>query len=358
MLRWCRFIEPRTLLEVFSETEFQNLEIVGLIKKHRGSGAYILTGKGSQLLDLHCGNQVLPEIQRSYRDADIQRRLYISRLMLTAYQAGVEVFTTAIDDLRKNPSMFLPSNNRGRGVNLWANTRLSAVLHLGDAKYAAHHICADVGRLLLADELAAFSRNTGRLHCDRQALIFFGESYVELMNELERSAEPATGRLVQYSEAYRRSPLPVHLLTCGRTGALQMRIMAIPEYRRKFTRIILNSRYAPPPEDFVDCDAFYEGNPFIMAADMDMRRMDAAVQTACRLKYGPVVLAALPEQAEPFLYARYRDTGKARVFTLTEDALEAFLGTGILFHVPSRQQYLTAKGDVIDAPPIKTRRKA
>ena len=38
------------------------------------------------------------------------------------------------------------------------------------------------------------------------------------------------------------------------------------------------------------------------------------------------MLAALEAQAEAVLYARYRDTGKARVFTLTDAALQEFLG--------------------------------
>ena len=54
-------------------------------------------------------------------------------------------------------------------------------------------------------------------------------------------------------------------------------------------------------------------------------------------------------------YARYRDTGKARVFTLTASALEEFFGSsGPVVHSPSHGPFFTAKGGVIDAPLIKT----
>ena len=102
------------MTEIFSQTELQNLVGAGLIKKHGGSGAYILTGKGNKLLDDAFVSDILPYIQRSYRDADIQRRLNIARLLLTFYRSGADVFTTGIDALGQGPGIFLPSNSLGR----------------------------------------------------------------------------------------------------------------------------------------------------------------------------------------------------------------------------------------------------
>ena len=66
------------------------------------------------------------------------------------------------------------------------------------------------------------------------------------------------------------------------------------------------------------------------------------------------ILAALEAQAEAVLYARYRDTGKARVFTLTDAALKEFLGAEGTGRDPSQLPFTTAKGEVIHAPLIKT----
>ena len=130
--------------------------------------------------------------------------------------------------------------------------------------------------------------------------------------------------------------------------------MARPSYREGLTRIALKSRYAPPPEDFPQCDALFGGAPFLLAADMDLRRIDAAVDAARERGDGPIVLAALEAQAEAVLYARYRDTGKARVFTLTDAALCEFLGAEAAGRDPSHLPFTTAKGEVIHAPLIKT----
>ena len=122
----------------------------------------------------------------------------------------------------------------------------------------------------------------------------------------------------------------------------------------KLTRIALKSRYAPPPEDLPLCDALFDGAPFLLAADMDLRRIDTAVDAARDRRCGPIVLAGLEAQAEAVLYGRYRDTGKARVFTLTDAALQEFLGAGTAGRDSSHLLFTTAKGEVIHAPLIKT----
>ncbi len=353
LLRWCRFIAPATLETAFTRAEIANLAGAGYLKKHIKSGAYVLTVKGGRLLGDAFAGDTLPQVQRAYREADIQRRLYIARLAVTAFRAGVHVFTAGIDELKKEPSLFLPSNSRGRGANPWANTRIAAVAALGGTAYAAHYVRPGIGRLLLSDELAAFTRNISLLKAPAQAFLFFGDSYGELLAELGHSGEPDEGRLISYGEACRRLRLPAHLLTCDDAGVLQLRIMSTPSYRAKLTRIALKSKYAPPPENFPQCDALFDGAPFLLAADMDLRRIDAAVDAARERRCGPIVLAALEAQAEAVLYAHYRDTGKARVFTLTDAALQEFPGAEAAGRDPSHMPFITAKGEVIHAPLIK-----
>lgn len=354
LLQWCRFIAPATLEAAFTKAEIANLAGAGYLKKHARSGAYVLTGRGARLLDDAFEGHTLPQVQRAYRETDIQRRLYIARLAVTAFRAGINVFTTGIEELHQEPALFLPSNSRGRGANPWANTRIAAVAALGGTAYAVHHVRPGIGRLLFSDELSAFTRNISPLRVPAQAFLFFGDSYGELLAELEQGGEPDAGRLISYGEAYRRLRLPAHLLTCGGAGALQLRIMARPGYREGLTRIALKSRYAPPPEELPQCDALFDGAPFLLAADMDLRRIDAAVDAARERRCGPIVLAALEAQAEAVLYARYRDTGKARVFTLTDAALKEFLGAEGAGRGPSQLPFTTAKGEVIHAPLIKT----
>ncbi len=148
-------------------------------------------------------------MQRGYRESDILRRLSISKLMLTVYLAGFNVFTTGIEELKEAPALFLPSNRRGHGTNLWANARIAGVGALGDTAYAVHYVRPGIGKILLSDELATFTRNISPLRAASQAFIFCGDSYGELLSELEREEDPDMGRLVSYGGACLRICSPV-----------------------------------------------------------------------------------------------------------------------------------------------------
>lgn len=353
LLRWCRCVYPSDLKAVFSESEILNLVGAGLMKLHSGSASLILTGKGQHLLNEEYGNDI-PNMAPSYREIDIARRVRTARLILTAYHAGLQVFTTDMEALTIGSALFLPSLTRARGRNLWGNSRIAAVGRVGDLICGFHNIGSDAGKIIPADELRAFSANTSGVG-GNPVMIFSGTGYREILAELEAAAPDTGNRLVRYGEAYRRMPVPVHLLACDETGAMQLKIMSEPDYRNRLTRAALRGQYRPPP-DGLDCDALFDGIPFLMAADMDLRRSDAAVEAAYSQGYSQIAMAALEAQTKSILDARYGDTGKARIFMLTESALTEFFGCPPALYAPPDEAYPTKKGDVLYAPLIRAHR--
>lgn len=356
LLRWCRYLAPQDLQGVFQDTAISNLEYLHLLRRHKASGTLVLTTDGNLFLDTLFDR--LPScLPPSYKAADIARRLRLSRIMLTGYRASLAVFTTAIDALTVSPSMFLPSNARGRGTNPWGSTRIAAIIRLGDWLCGAHYICPEIGKLCLNDELIAFSNNTASITAARRALIFAGTSYEDILAELERSTVSDSLRLVHYGEAYHTLQLPVFLLPCSKTGATQLQIMSIPNYRKRLTQLALKSQYQPPPVDVPVWDAIFNGQPLVMAADMDLRRIDAAIEEAQARGYPQVAIVALEEQADALLYVRYRDLGKARLFVLTDETLTELFNGAFPSRSLSQTPYFTQKGDPLNAPLIQTPRK-
>ena len=63
--------------------------------------------------------------------ADTIRRTRVSSVTVTAYQAGLDVFTTELASLEQSGAYFLPMLMRGKGVNPWRNSRIAALLRLG-----------------------------------------------------------------------------------------------------------------------------------------------------------------------------------------------------------------------------------
>ena len=349
-LRWCRFVLAEDLTGVFSKVEVQNLEILCLIKLYCPAQAYMLTASGNRLLD--AAFPKLPAaVAPAYKAADTIRRIRQAKLMTTAYQAGVSVFTTDVSALCEQ-AMFLPMIARNRGSNPWGSTRVAALLHTGDLMCAIHWVSPGIGCVALTDELTAFQNHTAAIPAKQRAMIFVASSYEEILAELDAGQEIQNTRLQTYREVYDCLKLPLFLLPCNGTGCLQLRIMGAPNYRELLAKIILKSKYVPPPENRPMYDALYQGAPFIMAADMDLRRVDAAVDAARLDGLSQIALAALPEQVDAVLNHRYRETGKARVFTITESALRELLGSTAPYTPPDLPFY-TSEGSVLDVPPLK-----
>ena len=349
-LRWCRFVLAEDLTGVFSKVEVQNLEILCLIKLYCPAQAYMLTASGNRLLD--AAFPKLPAaVAPAYKAADTIRRIRQAKLMTTAYQAGVSVFTTDVSALCEQ-AMFLPMIARNRGSNPWGSTRVAALLHTGNLMCAIHWVSPGIGCVALTDELTAFQNHTAAIPAKQRAMIFAASSYDEILAELDGAQDDHNTRLQTYREVYDGLKLPLFLLPCNGTGCLQLRIMGAPNYRELLAKIILKSKYVPPPENRPMYDALYQGAPFIMAADMDLRRVDAAVDAARLDGLSQIALAALPEQVDAVLNHRYRETGKARVFTITESALRELLGSTAPYTPPDLPFY-TSEGSVLDVPPLK-----
>lgn len=352
MICWCQYVFPRHLRGIITDIELENLIHIGFVKHHVKSGSLVLTGKGSELVTEIFSQQV-PALTKSYHNAAIQRRLRQSGMAATAYYGAVNIFSASHEELSQSPSLFLSTITRRYEMG---NVRIAAIANLGGTLYAVHYVCPGIGKLALTDELTAFANQTARFRDARRAFIFAGESYTDILTELEQTDKTNT-KLILYGDAYRSLQLPVHLLSCNDTGAVQLQIMAVPDYRKKLTQAALKNQYQPPPKDVPVWDALFQGLPFVMAADMDLRRIDAAIRAAHGQGIKQIAVAALRGQAETVLFPCYRDPGLARVFVLTDEAISEVTGRPPLPYLPPRTQFITPKGDVIDAPPFQTHGK-
>lgn len=353
---WCQYVQAGQLERIAGQREINNLLQLGFIKFNNKTNAMVLTSSGKDILQKARG-YTIPQLTRSYHEMAVKRRLRQSQIAATAYGGGVDIFTVKLETLTAASSLFFSAISRGQGSNPWANTRIAAIAHLGDLFCAVHYVCPGIGKIALTDELAAFSNQTARFPGAKRAFLFAGKSYKDILTELEADTQTDT-KLISYGGAYRCLHLPVHLLSCDDTGAVQLQIMAQPDYRTRLARAALKEEYQPPPPDISAWDAIYNGRPLVIAADMDLRRLDAAIQAARDRGLEQIAVAALEKQAKAVLIPRYQDTGQARVFALTKEAITEVTGRPPVPYTPPHTQFLTEKGDVVNAPPIRIPGKA
>ena len=337
LLCWCQNVRPDDLSSISTETERENLITLGLIKRHQRSDTLLLTNSGRAFLQAALEGDV-PNLTLSYHDAAIERRVRLSALMKTS-------------------TLFITAITRSRGHNPWGSARVGAIAHLCSTYYAVHYIYSGIGRMAVNDELAAFHNHTNFGKDTQRAFLFAGASYADIIEELKVRDEKRDTKLIRYSEAYRGLHYPVHLLSCDETGARQLQIMAVPDYRVKISKLMLRSAYRPPPEDAPAWDATYQNRPFVIGADMNLRRIDAAIASAKKRGCLPISLAALDAQGDAVLLRRYKDTGYAVIYKVTESVLTELFGRPPSLYLPPCTQYLTKKGAVVDAPLIQVDRK-
>ena len=352
LLCWCQNVRPDDLSSISTETERENLITLGLIKRHQRSDTLLLTNSGRAFLQAALEGDV-PNLTLSYHDAAIERRVRLSSLMMTAYHAGINVLTITANSLAEPSTLFITAITRSRGHNPWGSARVGAIAHLGGIYFAAHYVCPGIGRMAVNDELSALHNHTNFGKDTRRAFFFAGPSYGCILEELKARGKKSEGKLIRYSEAYRELHYPIHLLSCDETGARQLQIMAVPYYREKLARLMLRSAYQPPPEDAPAWDALYNGHPFVIGADMELRRIDAAIRMARERNCLPIALAALDAQGSAVLLARYADPGYATVYKVTDGVLTKLFGHTPALYEPPCTQFLTKKGDVVNAPLIK-----
>ncbi|WP_409967707.1 hypothetical protein RFF05_14220 [Bengtsoniella intestinalis] len=345
LLRFCRYIRQDDLVALFSSAELSHLQGCGFIAHHTASGSMVLTAKGQTFLDAHCLS-LPPAISPSYHPSDIQRRLRLSSLLCTAYKAGLSVFLSDPQFLTSRAGVFLSATTRGRGINHWGSSRIAGLSLLDGTLYGIHYVCPNIGDMALSDEVAIFARHPQLYQVGKPAFLFAAPSYEALLGELFKPLPSKINRLVPYSVAYAKSTIPIHLMTCDAVGALQLSILRAPDHRSLLAWITLASHYAPPPLT-LDCDALYNGQPFYVAVDMDLKRLDRGATE------GFIHIVALESQVSNVLHSRYEATQKGKVYKLTDSALEQFFETVGPKQWVEDGAYINDKGEVVYAPPIK-----
>ena len=350
LLRWCHFIPVRDFRAVFSKTTLQTLQAFGCITVNEKYNAYILTNRGDRFLS-HNFDHIPPSTRRTYRESNVVHRIDSSRFALCAYRAGLSVFTTKQSEIEAEATFYLAALSRTAKNNPWGSSRVIALVHLGDMICGVYPVGSKNAGISMNDELTALNNNTSRFRCKKRGIIFTGRSYEAICSALNTTDTPGKGKHISYGDFYARTSLPTFLIPWNDSDAMQLHMMLHPDFRVRMTMAALGSHWIAPPKEHSEWDAIYEDMPQILAADMDLKRIDAAILSAQACGCAPVCLSAISGQAD-FLRKHYKPDGlvkKVVTFSNGKDAVREEL----TLHTPSDRLFVTKKGAVIHAPPIK-----
>ena len=307
-LHWIPLAPLRTLSplgELAHEADL--LAALGLLTYAR-SGAYLMPSpKGYALLramHLPCR----PPAKRPYTGSPaLRRRLETGAILLTCLAAGITPAWDTIKRLCGQPLFFPAFPLRYGDGNLLGATVCSGLGHWGDTAYQLQYVSQDSSGFFITNELANLHRLSSAFDptCTTpQALILAGQSYRAVFSVLTReepSARHGRKGYVDYSQAYPRLELPACLLSCDDTGALQLAVMRQAGFPTRIARAAFGSRWRPRDDRIPDADGQVDGNPLVIAVDMDLRRLDRVCRQAAAQGRREILVAALEGQMNGLL---------------------------------------------------------
>lgn len=329
------------------------------------NGLYLkLTPAGWSLLEVLCYHY--PKDACYITDPQkLTRRNEAAKAMFTCYRAGIDIFADTPDRIA-DTSIYLSAiaarrNLEFTGSKVWAGCRMAGILRLLDTAYLLHFM--DGQGLLFQNELNLFHKLTsGR--CEHTAGIYAADSYVAAAEGLlfepdapQDKRRPNGWR--SFREAGKSMTLPLHLLECSETGALQLMLMNLPDYRKTIAQLALCEDYRPPQEPFADFDAVSHslGLPLLVGINLDVKRLGRACRAvrANRTKLMVVTLEAQTDAYKLLLTtARVQDSVD---LVFLPDAL-FFEALGRRLYHPPMQPYQTTKGGYLDASDFTVHCKA
>jgi hypothetical protein len=296
------------------------------------------------------------------REDDMQvltRREQVGQEMLTLLMAGVDVFANNVSQLTNDLSFIhagiIRRIQRQSGRNISGNSRFAGLM--GGRGYVFYYIADPYDNLSFQNEtnivkaILTQSRS-GSLSDINPSVVYMGKDYHSLCVAVTGPAR----KKASFRTAYDNFTMPIHLCPCTPDGAIQMRVMLQPDYRKKLIDLLFPDGDALPPEpSFPRCDGMFDGNPFILGVDMDLRRIQGLVHAARNAGKSTLIFSR-PCQTEA-LQAVIKNDG-VNFYNIRDDEIASTFGfSSLLVEIPV-EPYITPKGGYIDDKTIRACKEA
>lgn len=186
-------------------------------------------------------------------------------VLLTCLGAGIEPAYDKVDRLKRQP-VFLPAFAlRGGDGNLMNAASCVGFGHWGNHAYLLQYVSRQNPGFFMNNELSHLY-NLASVFSERldtpQALLLAGESYrsiYEMLSNQTPSGRNGKKGFTDYSQAYPRLGIPVSLVSCDDTGAMQLAIMRQMDYRTRIAQAAFGARWKPEDDRLPEADGHVDG---------------------------------------------------------------------------------------------------
>ena len=333
LLGLCRympiFLGKRFSVQSLYSGTTKNLIEHGLIKYTVDGKCLKLTCFGRNALqDM---GYVFSEDSRSMNSGSkYERRVMCAETNLMFYSAGVDIFSENIKKLNGSKSCYIPFLNMrsAKGGESLSGARFAGILKSGNIAYVIYYVNSDdeIGLHISFEELAFKPLVTNLEGVDYTKIIFAGNSLEELESIIfKQNNGKCKNQSEPFSQAYEKFAYNIYMFERNKNGVMQAKIIAVPDYRKKLAQYFCVGKTALPPT-LSYCDGFHKGSPLIIAVDMDLKRIYAAVKQAFAYsKLEPYILCLNFQENFLFNYLRHKEIPKAQILPIEFNKISAGL---------------------------------
>ena len=222
--------------------------------------------------------------------------------------------------------------------------------HWGNTAYMVQYVSEHSAGFFMNNELSHL-HNLASVFSERldtpQALILAGANYPAIYKILTRkttSDRNGKNGYVDYSQAYPRLGIPACLLSCDDTGALQLTIMRQTDYRPRIAQAAFGARWRAEDDRLPEADGHVDGNPLVIAVDMDLRRLDRICRDARQQGRKEILVAALEGQMSGLLLEHFPPNAPIRPLRINARVLSVAFGCECVLGDPWPEEPLRRKG--------------
>ena len=364
LICWCKNIPVlagTSFNSLYSSTELSILKSIGLLSKSRDGRNVRPRQAAYRLLD-DAGYRIKPELKPQTGDTVIRRRNIASQILFTFYMAGVSVFNDKLSGNIKEPVYVASFAARQHAPNNpFGSTRFYGIFCVTQEAFLVFY--ADDAGVHFQNELTLFHSLTEIIGIRNTAIIIMGKSSVSIgkcilgVNKGDKEKKKNTD---SFAKIFETTALPIHFIPLGSAGAQMLKLLMMPKYREATAKAILKGKYRPPYSGLTDTDTIHHLEPHypaVVAADMDVNRIDRAILNAQSKGFERIAIYALYEQI-PLLKSRYGNTGSAIIMQIDVDNIKGALEHDIELYRPPSSLYVTEEGRSFDVSDISSYRKA
>ena len=127
----------------------------------------------------------------------------------------------------------------------------------------------------------------------------------------------------------------------------ELAIMRQADYRTRIAQAAFGARWKPEDDRLPEADGHVDGNPLVIAVDMDLRRLERICRDACQQRRREILVAALEGQMSGLLLDQFPRGAPVRALRINTQVLTAAFGENFSTGDPWPDEPLRWKGGMI-----------